>query len=49
MPSSTDLVTAYAIEVRDGDVLIDTTNVVTGLAKSIDVTGQEAHGPHCVA
>jgi cytochrome b6-f complex iron-sulfur subunit len=38
----------FAVELRDGNVFIDTTKVVTGLAKSVDVSGQEAQGPHCV-
>lgn len=31
-----------------GDVVIDTSRVITGAAIGTNTTGQEAEGPHCI-
>ena len=38
----------FSIAIHDEHVLIDTTQVITGLGQSVDVSGQEPRGPHCV-
>jgi cytochrome b6-f complex iron-sulfur subunit len=44
-PSGMDL---FAIQFRDDRIHIDTSQVVPGLGKSVDVTQQRARGPHCI-
>ena len=39
----------FAVTVSgSGDVVIDTSIVVTGVAIGVNTTGQEAEGPHCI-
>lgn len=37
----------FAVEVRDGRVLVDTRTVVTGPSRAIDTLGELPSGPHC--
>jgi cytochrome b6-f complex iron-sulfur subunit len=38
----------FAVQIKGGEILVDTGNIVLGPAIGTNTTGQEAEGPHCV-
>ena len=38
----------FAIEVSGGQIVVDTSKVITGPPRGTNTTGQELDGPHCV-